>query len=328
MSKKITELTALTTPAATDLVAVVDMSGTPTTKKSTLAQLATALTLTISQITGLAADLATRALAAVTLTAGAGLTGGGDLSSNRTFTIGAGTGITVNADDIAVNYGTTAVTACVGNDSRLSDSRTPTAHATSHKSGGSDVIKLDELATPADSTTLNATATEHGLLKKLSSLTSEFMRGDGTWNPVAGEDLTTSDVTTVNASTSKHGFLLKATAPASGVRNVVAIDNGELVYKNTPLVDSTNPAALGAVAPGTSLIAARRDHVHANPAIDTLAAATDITTLDVSTSAHGLTPKLPNDATKFLNGVGGYTVPPGSGGASQAFALTAASFRG
>jgi hypothetical protein len=37
-----------------------------------------------------------------TLTAGAGLTGGGDLSTNRTFTVGAGNGITVNADDVAL----------------------------------------------------------------------------------------------------------------------------------------------------------------------------------------------------------------------------------
>lgn len=35
----------------------------------------------------------------------------------------------------------------------------------------------------------------------------------------------------------------------------------------------------------------------------------DISTANVSTSKHGLAPKLPNDATKFLNGTGGYTVP-------------------
>lgn len=39
----------------------------------------------------------------VTLTAGAGLTGGGDISASRTFDVGAGTGITVNANDVAVN---------------------------------------------------------------------------------------------------------------------------------------------------------------------------------------------------------------------------------
>lgn len=41
----------------------------------------------------------------VSITAGAGLTGGGDLTSTRTLDVGAGTGITVNADDIAVNTG-------------------------------------------------------------------------------------------------------------------------------------------------------------------------------------------------------------------------------
>ena len=36
----------------------------------------------------------------ITLTAGAGLTGGGDITTSRTFAVGAGTGITVNADSI------------------------------------------------------------------------------------------------------------------------------------------------------------------------------------------------------------------------------------
>lgn len=36
----------------------------------------------------------------VDLTAGAGLTGGGDITTSRNFAVGAGTGITVNADDI------------------------------------------------------------------------------------------------------------------------------------------------------------------------------------------------------------------------------------
>ncbi len=39
----------------------------------------------------------------VTLSAGAGLTGGGDITTNRTFNIGEGTGITVSANEIATN---------------------------------------------------------------------------------------------------------------------------------------------------------------------------------------------------------------------------------
>jgi hypothetical protein len=42
-----------------------------------------------------------------TITAGAGLTGGGDLSTNRTIDVGAGTGITVNADDVALDTSNT-----------------------------------------------------------------------------------------------------------------------------------------------------------------------------------------------------------------------------
>lgn len=37
----------------------------------------------------------------------------------------------------------------------------------------------------------------------------------------------------------------------------------------------------------------------------------DNTTANVTTARHGFAPKLPNDSTKFLNGVGAYTVPAG-----------------
>lgn len=41
----------------------------------------------------------------------------------------AGTGISISSNAISVNYGTTSTTACAGDDSRLSNSRTPTSHA-------------------------------------------------------------------------------------------------------------------------------------------------------------------------------------------------------
>lgn len=51
-----------------------------------------------------------------TLTAGAGLTGGGDLSADRTFDVGAGTGITVNADDVALSAEVLGATFLTQND--------------------------------------------------------------------------------------------------------------------------------------------------------------------------------------------------------------------
>lgn len=48
---------------------------------------------------------ATIARSAIQINSGSGLTGGGDLTANRTLNVGAGTGITVNSDDVAVNQG-------------------------------------------------------------------------------------------------------------------------------------------------------------------------------------------------------------------------------
>lgn len=89
------------------------------------------LTLAQSQVTNLTTDLAARALASRTITAGTALTGGGNLTANRTFD---------------VVFGTTAFTACAGNDSRLSNARTPTAHASTHGSAGSDPIPAGALS--------------------------------------------------------------------------------------------------------------------------------------------------------------------------------------
>lgn len=59
--------------------------------------------------------------------AGTGLAGGGTLAADRTLT---------------VSFGSTGTTVCVGNDARLSDARTPLAHAASHGSGGGDPITI------------------------------------------------------------------------------------------------------------------------------------------------------------------------------------------
>lgn len=53
-------------------------------------------------------DVSSLATKATTLAAGNGLTGGGDLSTNRAFAVGAGTGIVSNADDVAVDKASAA----------------------------------------------------------------------------------------------------------------------------------------------------------------------------------------------------------------------------
>jgi len=66
-----------------------------------------------------------------------------------------------------------------GNDARMANARTPTAHAASHLALGADAIKLDDLAAPDDNTDLDASTTKHGLMKKFPGGTTNFLREDG-----------------------------------------------------------------------------------------------------------------------------------------------------
>jgi microcystin-dependent protein len=60
---------------------------------------------------------------------------------------------------------------------------TPSAHALTHESGGSDAIPLDTLAAPSDTLRLNASIAAHGLLRKLDNNPVHFLDGTGTWSP-------------------------------------------------------------------------------------------------------------------------------------------------
>ncbi len=106
-----------------------------------------------------------------------------------TLTLAGVSGLAVTTDPatdtvaFAPVYGSGANTVCQGNDARLANARTPTAHAGSHKAGGGDVIRLDELAAPTDIATLNASAAAHGLCPKLDSNAAHFLNGTGAWSP-------------------------------------------------------------------------------------------------------------------------------------------------
>jgi hypothetical protein len=174
---------------------------------------------------------------------------------------------------------------------------TTTAHASNHENGGTDEINVAGLSgLLADDQNPTAHASDH------QSGGGDAIKLDDLAAPDDNSDL--------NASTSAHGLSPKATAPASGLRNVLAIDNAETAHSDKALFDATNPAALGTAAAGTAMAAARRDHVHTLPKLDDLATPDDNTDLNASATVHGLLPKLSNVATEFLNGQGGWTTPP------------------
>jgi hypothetical protein len=94
-----------------------------------------------------------------------------------------GTGITnvVNADGSnthSVTYGSSASTAAEGNDARLSDARTPTAHASTHATGGSDPVTAADVdpAGTAIAAALLAKADDNAVVK-LTGETDQTVEG-------------------------------------------------------------------------------------------------------------------------------------------------------
>ena len=128
----------------------------------------------------------------------------------------------------------------------------PAAHAPTHKTGGSDPIKLDELGSPTDTLALNVSTSAHGLMQKYPGGTTTYLRADGVF----------------------------ATVPAPAVAP----------HATTHQAGGSDPVKL-----------------------DALAAPTDVSTLNASTSTHGLLRKLSNVATQYLDGTGAWTVPPVGG---------------
>lgn len=111
----------------------------------------------------------------------------------------------------------------------------PDAHATSHKSGGTDAVKLDELAAPTDTTTLNVSSSAHGLAPKLPAAASApglYFDALGTWTqPVTNNRvLYDYDLTSVSSSAISDGSVLidgkTWTAGSSANASSMVLTNG------------------------------------------------------------------------------------------------------
>jgi hypothetical protein len=101
----------------------------------------------------------------------------------------------------AGSFGSTSGTFCQGNDSRLSDSRTPTAHKTTHATGGSDALTAADIGAAATSHTHAASDITSGTIAtaRLASGTassSTYLRGDQTWATISSGGISTLNTLT------------------------------------------------------------------------------------------------------------------------------------
>ena len=102
LSVDINGSTDLTAPAVGDELLISDITDSNNVKKADVASI-----VNLADHDALTNFVANEHIdhTSVVLDAGAGLTGGGDISTGRSFAVGAGTGITVNANDVQISDG-------------------------------------------------------------------------------------------------------------------------------------------------------------------------------------------------------------------------------
>jgi hypothetical protein len=138
-------------------------------------------------------------------------------------------------------------------------------------------------------TNYNALVDDDGSNTTGSIATKEAVLRDAILTPVQAA-ITSLDgaIATTAAAIATNGGLISTEAAAR-----IAADAAEVTARN---------AAIAAVT-------------------DATLPTTDITTNNVAITKHGFAPKAPNDATKFLNGVGAWAVPASGGAAGSVYGL-------
>ncbi len=165
---------------------------------------------------------------------------------------------------------------------------------------------------------------------------SKFIRDDGTLQPIpgGGDALTTSPLSQFAATTSAQlagvltdetgtgGGFVRATGPTLNnpiINSPTGIVKGDVGLGN---VDNTSDATKNsAVATLTNKTISGSNNTISG-ITESMQSLSDVTTGNASTTAHGYLKKLSNVATEFMNGVGNWVVPAGSGDMSLASVQT------
>lgn len=100
------------------------------------------------------------------------------------------------------------------------------AHKETHQLGGSDAIKLDDLAEPDDNTDLNFSTLRHGLCPKGTNV-GNFLRDDGTWAAAGGKTLFECVVAPSGGDYTTLGAAIAAGKTRIFVRNGTYAESGE-----------------------------------------------------------------------------------------------------
>jgi hypothetical protein len=169
----------------------------------------------------------------------------GEINVNSDWNAASGAALILNKP----SFGTAAGSFCEGNDARLSDDRTPTSHASSHSSGGSDPISRADIG-------LGST--------DLVSFGEVIIRGAvSVGNNAEGTLQCQAQIANSYATTDRFLELPDKDGTLATTDDIVA----------PPDPSSATPQPLGTAAAGTSADFSRADHVHAMPSAADVGAA-------------------------------------------------------
>jgi hypothetical protein len=147
-------------------------------------------------------------------------------SGTQTVSLNVGTGLITSANNLVADFGSTSGKVTEGNDARLSDARTPTAHKSTHATGGSDAL------TPSDI----GAAPSSGISPSAISGTA-----------VVDNDARLSDARTpVDGSVTDAKIASGGLAPTSVAGTAVVTADARLSDARTPTAHAATHGAAGA----------------------------------------------------------------------------------
>lgn len=160
--------------------------------------------------------VAGKADSARTVTAGTGLTGGGDLTENRT---------------LAADFGTGAGKVCQGNDTRLSDARTPTAHNHAASNITSGTLAIGRIPVGTSSTTV-AAGNDSRIVNAVQAGNAALTDARPALGPTV-ESVASSGTPTPAIASASHQYNLTALAANAtfGAPTGTPVDGGTLMLR-------------------------------------------------------------------------------------------------
>ena len=195
-------------------------------------------------------DGSSHALKTITISAGNGLTGGGDISTNRTLNVGAGNGITVTADAVAAKAGNGITVDSTGiNHADTSSQASITASGRKYITG----VTLDTYGHVTGLTTGTETITDTNQKIKTGSVTFgaddtvEFVAGT---NVAVSGDATNKKITISSTDTGATSVEVTGTGNAVTAASYSASTRKLTLTKGTTYVTKTEVDAL--ISSGTT----------------------------------------------------------------------------